>query len=170
MEIRLSYLHKGISYTGKMSSLYWIRALISLFTLSNACFTYCCPEQFCVLSQVPGVCHRRTAAKGWDNIERYQQPGNCHGLCQRPPQSSAGQYPCQRAAGWWNMEVKNDWFKKSYWEVKMEKTARKTRTMFETPKYPRRPRNQYTAQIVNTLELIECSPTKSRLKKTSSTL
>ena len=28
-----------------------------------------------------------------------------------------------------------------------------TRTTFETPKYPRRPRDQYTAQIVNTLEL-----------------
>ena len=27
------------------------------------------------------------------------------------------------------------------------------RTTFETPKYPRRPRDQYTAQIVNTLEL-----------------
>ena len=26
---RLSYLHNGISYTGKMTSLYWIRALIS---------------------------------------------------------------------------------------------------------------------------------------------
>ena len=27
--VRSSYLHNGISYTGKMSSLYWIRALIS---------------------------------------------------------------------------------------------------------------------------------------------
>ena len=29
--LRLSYLHNGISYTGKMSSLYWTRALISNF-------------------------------------------------------------------------------------------------------------------------------------------
>ena len=26
--VRLSYLHNGISYTGKMTSLYWIRALV----------------------------------------------------------------------------------------------------------------------------------------------
>ena len=32
MEIRRSsYLHNGISYTGKMSSLYWIRALVIIF-------------------------------------------------------------------------------------------------------------------------------------------
>ena len=36
--VRSSYLHKGISYTGKMASLYWIRALdaISQSTFSNA--------------------------------------------------------------------------------------------------------------------------------------
>ena len=38
-----------------------------------------------------------------------------------------------------------------------------TRTTFETPKYPRRPRDQYTAQIVNTLEL--SAPPRSRGKK-----
>ena len=38
-----------------------------------------------------------------------------------------------------------------------------TRTTFETPKYPRRPRDQYTAQIVNTLEL--SAPTKIEVKK-----
>ena len=39
MIFRPSYLHNGISYTGKMSSLYWIGALVSIwhqaFTLSN---------------------------------------------------------------------------------------------------------------------------------------
>ena len=39
----------------------------------------------------------------------------------------------------------------------------KTRTPFETPKYPRRPRDQYTAQIVNTLEL--SAPHQIELKK-----
>ena len=34
-----------------------------------------------------------------------------------------------------------------------ERSRLHTRTTFETPKYPRRPRDQYTAQIVNTLEL-----------------
>ena len=29
--VRSSYLHNGISYAGKMSSLYWIRALVSSF-------------------------------------------------------------------------------------------------------------------------------------------
>ena len=42
-----------------------------------------------------------------------------------------------------------------------------TRT-FETPKYPRRPRDQYTAQIVNTLEL--SAPHQIELKKTLSNL
>ena len=30
MVVRSSYLHNGISYTGKMTSLYWIRALVTL--------------------------------------------------------------------------------------------------------------------------------------------
>ena len=34
--VRSSYLHNGISYTGKMSSLYWIRALC-LFLFSSLC-------------------------------------------------------------------------------------------------------------------------------------
>ena len=34
--VRLSYFHNGISYTGKMTSLYWIRALVtSGFSLSQ---------------------------------------------------------------------------------------------------------------------------------------
>ena len=32
MEIRRSYLHNGISYTGKTPSLYWIRALVHINT------------------------------------------------------------------------------------------------------------------------------------------
>ena len=44
-----------------------------------------------------------------------------------------------------------------------------TRTTFETPKYPRRPRDQYTAQIVNTLELSAPPPNRG-LKKTNKTL
>ena len=43
-----------------------------------------------------------------------------------------------------------------------------TRTTFETPKYPRQPRDQYTAQIVNTLEL--SAPHQIELKKTLSNL
>ena len=43
-----------------------------------------------------------------------------------------------------------------------------TRTPFETPKYPRRPRDQYTAQIVNTLEL--SAPHQIELKNTLSIL
>ena len=38
-----------------------------------------------------------------------------------------------------------------------------TRTTFETPKYPRQPRDHYTAQIVNTLEL--SAPHQIELKK-----
>ena len=38
-----------------------------------------------------------------------------------------------------------------------------TRTTFETPKYPRRPRDQYAAQIVNTSEL--SGPHQIELKK-----
>ena len=40
---------------------------------------------------------------------------------------------------------------------------KETRTPFETPQYPRRPRDQYTAQIVNTLEL--SAPHQIELKK-----
>ena len=40
--------------------------------------------------------------------------------------------------------------------------------MFEMPKYPRRPRDQYMAQIVNTLEL--SAPHQIELKKTLSNL
>ena len=40
--------------------------------------------------------------------------------------------------------------------------------MFETPKYPWRPRDQYTAQIVNTLEL--SVPHQIELKKNLSNL
>ena len=43
-----------------------------------------------------------------------------------------------------------------------------TRTTFETPKYPRRPRDQYRAQIVNTLEL--SAPHQNWGKKTLSNL
>ena len=32
LPVRPSYLHNGISYTGKMTSLYWIRALVFLET------------------------------------------------------------------------------------------------------------------------------------------
>ena len=32
--VRSSYLHNGISYTGKMSSLYWIRALVAITAIT----------------------------------------------------------------------------------------------------------------------------------------
>ena len=35
VEIRRSYLHNGISYTGKMTSLFWIRALVSLVVFTR---------------------------------------------------------------------------------------------------------------------------------------
>ena len=38
--VRSSYLHNGISYTGKMTSLYWIRALISSDMMMHHCL-YC---------------------------------------------------------------------------------------------------------------------------------
>ena len=34
--LRPSYLHNGISYTGKMTSLYWIRAQVLTYILSNS--------------------------------------------------------------------------------------------------------------------------------------
>ena len=40
-----------------------------------------------------------------------------------------------------------------------------TRTTFEMPKYPRRPRDQYTAQIVNTLELSAPPPNRGKKNK-----
>ena len=46
--VRSSYLHNGISYTGKMSSLYWIEALVTSQRASDAkhWFFGCCkPEQ-----------------------------------------------------------------------------------------------------------------------------
>ena len=46
--------------------------------------------------------------------------------------------------------------------------ASKTRTTFETPKYPRQPRDQYTAQIVNTLE--PSGPHQIEFKKNLSNL
>ena len=46
---------------------------------------------------------------------------------------------------------------------------RYTITTFETPKYPRRPRDQYTAQIVNT-DWSWVAPTKLSLKKNLSNL
>ena len=45
-----------------------------------------------------------------------------------------------------------------------------TRATFEMPKYPRRPRDQYTAQIVNTLALSAPPPNQGLKKKTSSIL
>ena len=33
--LQLSYLHNGISYTGKMTSLYWIRAQVSIVNISD---------------------------------------------------------------------------------------------------------------------------------------
>ena len=55
------------------------------------------------------------------------------------------------------IRCKRDWRCKSMMATlgvcRIEIRARITRTTFETPKYPRRPRDQYTAQIVNTLEL-----------------
>ena len=50
----------------------------------------------------------------------------------------------------------------------LTKRKKKTRTTFETPKYPWRPRDQYMAQIVNTLEL--SAPHQIELKKNKKTL
>ena len=48
-------------------------------------------------------------------------------------------------------------------QIQATNAINRTRTTFETPKYPRRPRDQYTAQIVNTLEL--SGPHQIELKK-----
>ena len=50
MILRPSYLHNGISYTGKMTSLYWIRALI--ITMCLVCSTPTSPG----LPPVPCMC------------------------------------------------------------------------------------------------------------------
>ena len=39
--LRPSYLHNGISYTGKMISLYWIEALVSIHSLVFIQFRTC---------------------------------------------------------------------------------------------------------------------------------
>ena len=54
------------------------------------------------------------------------------------------------------------------WSTLSRGTIYTTRTTFETPKYPRRPRDQYTAKIVNTLEL--SGPHQIQLKKNLSNL
>ena len=56
--VRSYYLHNGISYTGKMSSLFWIRALASINIDSNLVYEilqsyvalYCVPsfQEFCM--------------------------------------------------------------------------------------------------------------------------
>ena len=43
---------------------------------------------------------------------------------------------------------------------RLQNLKQSTRATFETPKYPRRPRDQYTAQIVNTLELSALPPNR----------
>ena len=54
------------------------------------------------------------------------------------------------------------YMKAGYWVIRCTNLGY-TRTTFETPKYLRRPRDQYTAQIVNTLEL--SGPHQIELKK-----
>ena len=43
--VRSSYLHNGISYTGKISSLYWVRALVIIFQLQAQRINVWRPEQ-----------------------------------------------------------------------------------------------------------------------------
>ena len=58
--VRSSYLHNGISHTGEMSSLYWIRALVVIFALDN-CVTIALNNGFaltwilCVIAQTTGT-------------------------------------------------------------------------------------------------------------------
>ena len=68
--VRSSYLHKGISYTGKMSSLYWIRAHMSKFP----CYFLIIPcgdriLLFFRLQFRPGVAHKKQFS--WYLIEDY---------------------------------------------------------------------------------------------------
>ena len=55
------------------------------------------------------------------------------------------------------------WLKWQYYHCRT--SPNETRTPFETPKYPRRPRDQYTAQMVNTLELSAPHQIEFRKKK-----
>ena len=51
--LRPSYLHNGISYTGKMTSLYWIRALV-WFCIPSICICYATSERE-TKSEVPAT-------------------------------------------------------------------------------------------------------------------
>ena len=46
--VRSSYLHNGISYTGKMSSLYWLRALLTKYSFIHSWWSYNFPIFRCV--------------------------------------------------------------------------------------------------------------------------
>ena len=50
--VRLSYLHTGISYTGKMALLYWIRLLFFYTNLIYLFLTHAPPDDGAVISNV----------------------------------------------------------------------------------------------------------------------
>ena len=84
--VRLSYLHNGISYTGKMTSLYWIRALNIWGELYQNHGCWCLGSLHCyVISSVGALapCNVRSSTillNMWDkwvlcfHVEEYQLP------------------------------------------------------------------------------------------------
>ena len=60
--VRSSYLHNGISYTGKMSSLYWIRAQGVIYTVDNMEMRSC--VEFNLYKQILS-CAIKPGYSGW---------------------------------------------------------------------------------------------------------
>ena len=75
--LRSSYLHNGTSYTGKMTSLYWIRALVFPDVLVwDSQVVKCVPWSIIVAS---GICNKRP------NWLRQMGPPNQPDICLGPP-------------------------------------------------------------------------------------
>ena len=69
--LRPSYLHNGISYTGKMTSLYWIRYQ-SLYGNSMDCFYYTTNLCVCVCGRGGGCCFCPVTPTVLDGFFAYQ--------------------------------------------------------------------------------------------------
>ena len=68
MILRPSYLHNGISYTGKMTSLYWIRALVCVKAwILGACSTFLWTALLTHWGREPHICVGNLTIIGSDN-------------------------------------------------------------------------------------------------------
>ena len=81
--LRPSYLHNGISYTGKMTSLYWIKAqttcpLLSSLTaiLSYGSVSPIVSRADLRLSDIDRLASRRTDARTWGDVDNHSR-SNC---------------------------------------------------------------------------------------------